>query len=70
MNSTWAFILCCTTLCLCWIPYLIDSLKDVQHKCSNCQTVVANVKSNGSVEVVAPVMVESQYAQPSQTTKA
>jgi len=52
-NSThaWALGLCCFTWCLCWIPYLMNSLKDVQHKCGKCGVLLATWHRSGTTEV-------------------
>ncbi|KAJ9649521.1 hypothetical protein H2201_006178 [Coniosporium apollinis] len=51
-NSThaWALGLCCF-LCLGCIPYLMNSLKDVQHKCGKCGVLLATWHRSGSTEV-------------------
>lgn len=52
-NTThiWAFILFCFTLCLCFIPYMMNSLKDVQHNCGNCGVLLATWHKSGAVDV-------------------
>ncbi|ERF70700.1 hypothetical protein EPUS_02566 [Endocarpon pusillum Z07020] len=52
-NTThiWAGITFCFTLCLCFIPYLMNSLKDVQHHCSNCGVLLATWHKSGAVDV-------------------
>lgn len=51
-NSThaWALGLCCFA-CLGCIPYLMNSLKDVQHKCGKCGVLLATWHRSGSTEV-------------------
>ncbi|KAF2197203.1 hypothetical protein GQ43DRAFT_381531, partial [Delitschia confertaspora ATCC 74209] len=51
-NSThaWALGLCCFT-CLGCIPYLMNSLKDVQHKCGRCGVLLATWHRSGTTEV-------------------
>ncbi|EON64813.1 hypothetical protein W97_04047 [Coniosporium apollinis CBS 100218] len=51
-NSThaWALGLCCC-LCLGCIPYLMNSLKDVQHKCGKCGVLLATWHRSGTTEV-------------------
>ncbi len=50
-NSVWAGITFCFTLCLCFIPYMMNSLKDVQHNCGNCRVLLATWHKSGSVDV-------------------
>lgn len=51
-NSThaWALGLCCLC-CLGCIPYVMNSLKDVQHKCGRCGVLLATWHRSGSTEV-------------------
>ncbi|KAF2262661.1 hypothetical protein CC78DRAFT_314208 [Lojkania enalia] len=51
-NTThaWALIVCCLT-CLGCIPYLMSSLKDVQHRCSKCGVLLATWHRSGSANV-------------------
>jgi len=51
-NTThaWAFGLCCLC-CLGCIPYVMNSLKDVQHKCGRCGVLLATWHRSGSTEV-------------------
>ncbi|KAF2745093.1 hypothetical protein M011DRAFT_460296 [Sporormia fimetaria CBS 119925] len=51
-NSThaWALGICCLT-CLGCIPYLMNSLKDVQHKCGRCGVLLATWHRSGTTEV-------------------
>ncbi|KAF2433582.1 hypothetical protein EJ08DRAFT_628843 [Tothia fuscella] len=46
----WALGFCCF-ICLPCIPYLIDSFKDVEHKCGRCGTNVATWKRSGGTQV-------------------
>ena len=42
----------CICLCLGCIPYCLNDTKDVQHKCSNCGTLLATWhRSGGAAEV-------------------
>jgi lipopolysaccharide-induced tumor necrosis factor-alpha factor len=49
-SSAWAFGLCCLA-CLGCIPYLMNSLKDVHHKCGKCGVHLATWHRSGSTEV-------------------
>ncbi|KAL2040006.1 hypothetical protein N7G274_007409 [Stereocaulon virgatum] len=51
-NTThmWALVLC-ACLCLGCIPYLITSLKDIEHKCGNCGVLLATWKRSGRTVV-------------------
>jgi hypothetical protein len=48
-TSGWAVGLCCC-LCLGCIPYLMKSLKDVDHKCGNCGVLLATWHRSGITE--------------------
>ncbi|KAF1837028.1 hypothetical protein BDW02DRAFT_595871 [Decorospora gaudefroyi] len=50
MTHAWALGLCCC-LCLGCIPYLMNSLKDVQHKCGRCGVLLATWHRSGTTEV-------------------
>ncbi|KIY03442.1 uncharacterized protein Z520_00133 [Fonsecaea multimorphosa CBS 102226] len=52
-NTThvWAGVACCLTGLLCFVPYLMNSLKDVQHRCGNCGVLLATWHKSGVVEV-------------------
>ncbi|KAF2644620.1 hypothetical protein P280DRAFT_476636 [Massarina eburnea CBS 473.64] len=51
-NTThaWALGLCCIS-CLGCIPYVMNSLKDVQHKCGKCGVLLATWHRSGTTEV-------------------
>lgn len=51
-NTThaWALGLCCLC-CLGCIPYVMNSLKDVKHKCGRCGVLLATYHRSGSTEV-------------------
>ncbi|KAF2027399.1 hypothetical protein EK21DRAFT_102585 [Setomelanomma holmii] len=51
-NTThaWAAGLCCL-FCLGCIPYVMNSLKDVQHKCGRCGVLLATWHRSGTTEV-------------------
>jgi hypothetical protein len=51
-NTThaWGFIVCCVA-CLGCIPYMMSSLKDVQHKCGRCGVLLATWHRSGNTEV-------------------
>ncbi|KAF2813874.1 uncharacterized protein BDZ99DRAFT_553885 [Mytilinidion resinicola] len=51
-NTThaWALGLCCI-VCLGCIPYVMNSLKDVQHKCGRCGVLLATWHRSGTTEV-------------------
>ncbi|OCK86319.1 hypothetical protein K432DRAFT_376825 [Lepidopterella palustris CBS 459.81] len=51
-NTThgWAAVLCLFA-CLGCIPYLMNSLKDVQHKCGRCGVLLATWHRSGTTEV-------------------
>ncbi|EXJ67501.1 uncharacterized protein A1O5_09514 [Cladophialophora psammophila CBS 110553] len=52
-NTThvWAGVACCLTGLLCFVPYLMNSLKDVQHRCGSCGVLLATWHKSGVVEV-------------------
>ncbi|KAF1842558.1 uncharacterized protein K460DRAFT_370529 [Cucurbitaria berberidis CBS 394.84] len=50
-NHAWALGVCCFTLCLGFIPYVVNSLKDVQHKCGRCGVLLATWHRSGTTEV-------------------
>ncbi|KAF2281542.1 uncharacterized protein EI97DRAFT_32459 [Westerdykella ornata] len=51
-NTThvWALALCIFT-CLGCIPYCMNSLKDVEHRCGNCGVLLATWHRGGGTEV-------------------
>ncbi|PLB49097.1 hypothetical protein P170DRAFT_408078 [Aspergillus steynii IBT 23096] len=51
-NTThgWAAVICCC-FCLGCIPYLISSLKDVNHHCGKCGAMLATFHASGRTEV-------------------
>ncbi|GFG12523.1 conserved hypothetical protein [Aspergillus udagawae] len=51
-NTThgWAAVLCCC-FCLGCIPYLMSSLKDVDHYCGKCGVMLATWRNSGRVDV-------------------
>ncbi|KAE8423929.1 LITAF-like zinc ribbon domain-containing protein [Aspergillus pseudocaelatus] len=51
-NTThgWAAVICCC-FCLGCIPYLMSSLKDYNHYCGQCGTMLATWHNSGRVEV-------------------
>ncbi|GFF42245.1 conserved hypothetical protein [Aspergillus lentulus] len=51
-NTThgWAAVLCCC-FCLGCIPYLMSSLKDVDHYCGKCGVMLATWHNSGRVDV-------------------
>jgi lipopolysaccharide-induced tumor necrosis factor-alpha factor len=51
-NTThaWAFGLCCLA-CLGCIPYVMNSMKDVTHKCGRCGVLLATWHRSGTTEV-------------------
>ncbi|KAF2501065.1 hypothetical protein BU16DRAFT_190012 [Lophium mytilinum] len=49
-THAWALGLCCL-VCLGCIPYLMNSLKDVQHKCGRCGVLLATWHRGGTTEV-------------------
>jgi len=51
-NTThvWAGITCCLTGLFCFVPYMMNSLKDVQHRCGSCGTLLATWHKSGQVE--------------------
>ncbi|KAL8760988.1 MAG: hypothetical protein Q9184_002858 [Pyrenodesmia sp. 2 TL-2023] len=49
-TNAWAALLC-FCLCLGCIPYLMRSLKDVEHKCGNCGALLATWHNSGRVVV-------------------
>lgn len=53
IRSAWAVGLCCLTGVCCWIPYVMNGMKDVQHRCGNCGMLLATWHKSGHVEVHA-----------------
>ncbi|KAI9374128.1 LITAF-like zinc ribbon domain-containing protein [Aspergillus egyptiacus] len=51
-NSThaWAAVLCCCA-CIGCIPYFVAGLKDVDHICGKCGSVLATYHNSGHIEV-------------------
>ncbi|KAK0610874.1 LPS-induced tumor necrosis factor alpha factor, partial [Immersiella caudata] len=49
-NHAWAAGLCCC-FCLGCIPYLMSSLKDVEHKCGHCGVSLATWHRSGVTDV-------------------
>ena len=51
-NTThaWAFGLCCLC-CLGCVPYVMNSMKDVTHKCGRCGVLLATWHRSGTTEV-------------------
>jgi hypothetical protein len=47
----WAAVLCCCC-CLGCVPYLITSLKDVDHYCGQCNAKLATWHNSGRIEVL------------------
>jgi predicted RNA-binding Zn-ribbon protein involved in translation (DUF1610 family) len=47
----WA-VVACLVACLGCIPYLMTSLKDVQHRCGQCGTLLAVWHRSGGAEVL------------------
>ncbi|KAF2841118.1 hypothetical protein M501DRAFT_1000277 [Patellaria atrata CBS 101060] len=41
----------CFCLCLGCVPYLVNSFKDVEHKCSKCGTLLATWHRSGGTDV-------------------
>ncbi|KAF3037376.1 hypothetical protein E8E12_007336 [Didymella heteroderae] len=50
MTHAWALGLCCLC-CLGCIPYVMNSLKDVTHKCGRCGVLLATWHRSGTTEV-------------------
>ena len=50
-SSGWAAILC-FCCCLGCIPYLMSSLKDVEHSCGKCGAKLATWHNSGRVQVL------------------
>lgn len=51
-SSIWALIICVCSGFGC-IPYLINGLKDVEHKCGSCGVTLATWHKSGHVDVYA-----------------
>ncbi|KAJ5101367.1 hypothetical protein NUU61_003589 [Penicillium alfredii] len=47
----WAAVLCCCA-CIGCLPYLMSSLKDVNHFCGKCGVMLATWHNSGRVEVI------------------
>ncbi|KAF2486878.1 LITAF-like zinc ribbon domain-containing protein [Neohortaea acidophila] len=52
-THAWAVGLCCLTGVCCWIPYVMNGMKDVQHRCGSCGMLLATWHKSGHVEVHA-----------------
>ncbi|KAG9238964.1 LITAF-like zinc ribbon domain-containing protein [Amylocarpus encephaloides] len=50
-THAWAVGICCFTGCLCFIPYIVDGFKNVDHNCGNCGVLLATWHRSGSVDV-------------------
>ncbi|KZF23398.1 hypothetical protein L228DRAFT_267405 [Xylona heveae TC161] len=52
-NTThaWAFALCCLTGLFCFVPYLMNGFKDVDHHCGSCGVLLATWHKSGTVDV-------------------
>ncbi|KAH8656210.1 LITAF-like zinc ribbon domain-containing protein [Tricladium varicosporioides] len=52
-NTThaWALGLCCLTGLFCFVPYIMDGFKDVDHHCGQCGVLLATWHKSGGVEV-------------------
>jgi len=50
-NHVWAGAVCLLTGFFCFIPYLMDSLKNVEHRCGGCGVLLATVHKSGTVDV-------------------
>jgi len=48
----WALAFCCC-IGLCCIPYCVSGMKDVEHHCSSCGTLLATYKRGSGTEVHA-----------------
>lgn len=50
-SSGWAAVLC---LCACigCLPYMMSSLKDVNHYCAKCNALLATWHNSGRVEII------------------
>lgn len=49
----WAAVLC-FLLCLGCIPYMVETWKDVVHRCSTCGAMLATWHKNGGIQVHMP----------------
>lgn len=66
----WAAVLCCCC-CLGCFPYLMSSLKDVDHYCGKCGVKLACWHNSGRVQVMQTGSAQpSQLAHPAQTAQA
>jgi len=50
-NHLYAGIVFLFTGICCFIPYLMDAMKDVEHRCGNCGVLLATVHKSGRVDV-------------------
>lgn len=47
-----AAVLCCLIGVLgVWIPFVVSSCKDVEHRCSTCNVHIVTVAKDGEVEI-------------------
>ncbi|CAG8961049.1 hypothetical protein HYFRA_00002590 [Hymenoscyphus fraxineus] len=47
----WAVGLCCLTWFFCWVPYVVDGFKNVDHSCGSCGVLLATWHRSGGVDV-------------------
>jgi lipopolysaccharide-induced tumor necrosis factor-alpha factor len=50
-TSGWAVGLCCLTWFFCWVPYVVDGFKNVDHNCGQCGVLLATWHRSGGVDV-------------------
>jgi len=50
-SSLWGLVCFLLTCFFCFIPYLLDMTKDVNHLCSKCGALLATAHKSGRVEV-------------------
>jgi len=52
-NLAWAIGACLVCCCLAFIPFVMDSLKNVRHQCGNCGATLALWHKSGRTDVLA-----------------
>ncbi|TVY39417.1 Lipopolysaccharide-induced tumor necrosis factor-alpha factor-like protein [Lachnellula occidentalis] len=50
-THAWAAGLCVFTWFFCFVPYLIDGMKNVDHHCGNCGVMLATWHKSGTVDI-------------------